>query len=207
VTTPPATTDGTVESRRLLRRALRLEHLTIGWNAAEAVVAVAAGVAAGSVALVGFGFDSVIETFAAGVVVWRLRRDDPEREERALRLIAVSFFALAGYVTVQSGYDLATAARPDESPAGIVLTALSLVVMPLLAVAKRRTGHRMGSRVLVVDAAETLLCTYLSAIVLGGLALNAALGWWWADPIAALGVAYLAVREGREAWAGEDHCG
>lgn len=192
--------------RAELRRAVRLEWTTIGWNSVEAVVAVSAGLIASSVALLGFGFDSTIETFAAAVVLWRLRGAGHAREERALRLIAASFFVLAAYVAGQSLYDLVTVARPEESLPGIVLTALSLVVMPVLAVAKRRAGERIASRALVADSAETLLCTYLSAVVLGGLALNAAFGWWWADPVAGLVIAYLAVREGREAWAGDDCC-
>lgn len=188
----------------LTRRALWLEQATIGWNTIEAIVAVAAGVAAGSIALVGFGADSAIEIFAAVVVIWRLRGASEEREQRALRLIAVSFFALAAFVTVQSVVNLATGAGVEDSPVGIVLTLVSLTVMPGLAWGKRRIGRALGSRVLLADAVETLLCVYLSAIVLVGLALNAWLGWWWADPIAGLGVAWLAWREGREAWEDED---
>lgn len=189
----------------LTRWAFWLAYATIGWNAIEAVIAVSAGLVAGSIALIGFGFDSTIEVFSAIVVIWRLRGAADEREERALKLIAVSFFVLAAYVTVQSVYDLATAARPGTSTVGIVLTALSLVVMPALAWGKRRVGRAMGSAVVLADSVETLLCTYLSAIVLAGLALNAWLGWWWADPVAALGVAWLAFREGREAWEGDEH--
>lgn len=186
----------------LVTRARWLAYATIAWNAVEAVVAIAAGAVAGSIALIGFGFDSSIETFSAAVVVWRLRGVGPDREQRALRLIAVTFFVLAAYVTAQSVYDIAARQAPDPSLVGIVLTAVSLVVMPALAVAKRRVGERMGSRTVLADAAETFLCAYLSAVVLAGLALNAAFGLWWADPVAALFVAYLAVREGREAWEG-----
>lgn len=189
---------------RLLRRARLLAYLTILWNVIEAVVAIVAGRAAGSLALIGFGIDSSIETLSAVVVLWRLQDASEAREERALKLIAVSFFLLAAYVGVQSVRDLLTGTAPGDSIPGIVLTALSLAVMPVLAVAKRRVGRQMGSRVVVADSVETLLCTYLSAIVLAGLAANAVLGWWWADPAAALGVAYLALREGREAWSGED---
>lgn len=188
----------------LARRARLLAYLTVGWNVTEAVVAITAGAAAGSLALIGFGVDSTIETFSALVVLWRLGGGAAEREERALKLIAVSFFLLAAYVTVESVRDLVTTSQPETSVPGIVITALSLIVMPLLALAKQRVGRAMDSRVVLADAVETWLCTYLSAIVLGGLVLNAALGWWWADPLAALGVAYLAVREGREAWEGED---
>ena len=189
----------------LTRRALWLAYATVAWNVVEAVVAVTAGLAADSIALLGFGFDSSIEVFAAFVVIWRLRGAGEDREERALKLIAVSFFVLAAYVAGQSVYDLATTARPDTSTVGIVLTALSLVVMPVLAWGKRRIGRAMGSAVVLADSVETLLCAYLSAIVLAGLALNAWFGWWWADPVAAIGVAWLAFREGRETWEGEEH--
>lgn len=188
----------------LVRRALWLAYLTIAWNVVEAVVAIAAGMEAGSLALVGFGLDSTIETFSAVVVVWRLRDASEERETRALRLIAVSFFLLAAYVAVRAVLDLVGASEPGTSLPGIVITSLSLVVMPLLARAKERVGERMGSRVVLADAVETWLCTWLSAAVLGGLVLNAALGWWWADPVAALYIAYVAVREGREAWEGDE---
>ncbi|MGH2708637.1 MAG: cation diffusion facilitator family transporter [Actinomycetota bacterium] len=184
----------------LRRRGLRLEYLTIGWNAIEAVVAVAAGITASSIALVGFGLDSVIEAFAASVVIWELRGLGKARERRALRLIALSFFALAAYVVVQAVRDLVVGSEARESVVGIALAAVSLVAMVALAVAKRRTGRRLGSPTLVADSAETLLCAYLSAILLAGLVLNAVLGWWWADPLAAVGIAGLALREGREAW-------
>lgn len=190
---------------RLLRRARWLASLTIVWNVIEAVVAIAAGVVAGSLALIGFGIDSTIETLSAFVVLWRLHDVSDEREERALKLIAISFFLLAAYISFQSLHDLISGDRPETSIPGIVITSLSLIVMPLLATAKQRVGRQMDSRVVSADAVETWLCTYLSAIVLGGLLLNATLGWWWADPVAALGVAYLALREGREAWEGEDH--
>lgn len=184
----------------LRRRAFVLEYLTIGWNLAEAVVAVTFGVVAGSIALVGFGLDSLIEVFAASVVVWQLRGAGEERERKALRLIAVSFFALAAYVTVEAVRDLLVRAEPAESLPGIGLALVSLIVMPLLAYGKHRTGHQMGNATLLADSKETLLCSYLSAVLLVGLALNATVGWWWADPLAGLGIAWLAFREGREAW-------
>lgn len=190
----------------LVRKARWLAYLTIAWNVTEAVVAITAGAAAGSLALVGFGIDSTIETLSAVVVLWRLSDVSEEREERALKLIAISFFLLAAYITVQSVRDLVTASQPDTSVVGIAITGLSLIVMPLLARAKQRVGRQMDSRVVIADAVETWLCTYLSAIVLTGLVLNTTLGWWWADPVAALGVAYLALREGREAWDGDDDC-
>jgi divalent metal cation (Fe/Co/Zn/Cd) transporter len=165
---------------------------------------VAAGVAANSIALIGFGLDSTVEIFAASVVIWQLRGVTEERERRALRLIALSFFALAAYVVVEAARDLVLGAEAGESGVGIALASASLIAMPLLGVAKRRTGQRLGSPTLIADSAETLLCAYLSAILLAGLVLNATVGWWWADPIAALGIAGLAVREGQEAWEGEE---
>jgi divalent metal cation (Fe/Co/Zn/Cd) transporter len=193
----------------LRRRGLLLEYLTIGWNVVEAAVAVGAGIAAGSIALVGFGFDSTIEVVAASVVVWQFRAElrggvDEERERRALRVIAVTFFVLAAYVTVEAIRDLVVSAEPEPSTVGIVLAAVSLAVMPTLGWLKRSTGRRLGSRTLVADAAETFLCAWLSAILLVGLVLNATVGWWWADPVAALGIAVLAAREGLEAWRGDD---
>ncbi|MEO6715612.1 MAG: cation transporter [Mycobacteriales bacterium] len=190
----------------LARKAFRLEYVTIGWNVAEGLVAIGAGIAASSIALVGFGFDSFIEVFAAAVVIWQLRGVSEQRERRALKLVGGSFFVLAAYVVIESARDLITGSGAGPSTPGIVIAALSLLVMPLLARAKRRTAAAMGSATLKADAAETLLCTYLSAILLAGLALNALLGWWWADSVAAIGIAYLAVREGLEAWRGEDCC-
>jgi divalent metal cation (Fe/Co/Zn/Cd) transporter len=189
----------------LRRRGLRLEYATIGYNALESVVAIASGIAAESIALIGFGLDSVVEVFAASVVVREFRGVTEDRTRRALRLIAISFFVLAAYVTVEAVRDLLVGAEPAESVPGIILAGASLLVMPALAVAKRRTGRQLGSPTLLADATETLLCSYLSAILLAGLLLNATVGWWWADPLAALGIAYLAVREGVEAWRGDDH--
>lgn len=194
----------------LRRRGLWLEYVTIGWNVIEAVVAIAAGLAASSIALVGFGFDSTIEVAAAAVVVWQFRGElrggvDVKREQRALKMIAVTFFVLAAYVTFEAARTLITMATPETSTVGIVLAAVSVAVMPTLGWFKRQTALRMGSRTLLADSAETFLCAWLSAILLVGLVLNSTLGWWWADPIAALGIAYLAVREGIEAWSGERH--
>ena len=190
----------TTSTPDLQRRGLRLEYLTVAWNVIEAIVAVASGVVANSIALVGFGLDSTVEIFAACVVIWQLRGIREEREHRALRLIALSFFALAAYVVVEAARDLVMGAEAGESVVGIGLATASLIAMPLLGLAKRRTGQRLGNPTLVADSAETLLCAYLSAILLAGLVLNATMGWWWADPLAALGIAGLAVREGREAW-------
>jgi divalent metal cation (Fe/Co/Zn/Cd) transporter len=195
------------DRRRRQRIALGLAWATIAWNAVEAVVAILSGAVASSIALVGFGLDSTVEVISASVIVWQMTRDVPEdREEQALRLIAVSFFALAGYVTVQAVFDLASRSEPEASMVGIALAAVSLVVMPLLAGLKRRNGRRLGSTSVVADSNQTLLCTYLSAVLLVGLLLNATVGWWWADPIAALIIAALAIHEGREAWHGERCC-
>ncbi|MEJ5256200.1 MAG: cation transporter [Acidimicrobiales bacterium] len=191
---------------RWRRTALALAWATIAWNSIEAIVAIASGAAAGSIALVGFGLNSIIEVGSAVVVVWQFSGADVEREERALKLIAGSFFLFAAYVTGQALWDLVARAQPEESVPGIVLAACSLVVMPVLAIAKRRLGRRMASRTVVADGGQTLLCSYLSAVLLVGLVANAALGWWWADPVAALVIAGLAVREGREAWRGETCC-
>ena len=191
---------------RLRRRGFRLEYATITWMVAEAAVAITAGVIAASIALVGFGLDSVIELFSATIVIWQLRGEiaGQDRETRAVRLIGVTFFALAAYLTVESIRDLATQARPQESVPGLAVTAAALIVMPLLAVAKRRTGQALGNRTLVADSAETAFCAFTSAAALLGVGLNAWLGWWWADPAAALIIAALAVKEGIECWDLED---
>ncbi|MDP9069194.1 MAG: cation transporter [Actinomycetota bacterium] len=189
--------------QRLHKRALRLEYFTITWNVIEAVVAIGAGVVAGSIALVGFGFDSSIEGVAASVVIWQLRgAENEEREQRALSFIAITFFILAAYVVFESVRDLASRAHPETSVIGIVVATASIIVMPTLGFAKKRVADKMGSAVLRADAAETFLCSWLSVILLGGLILNATVGWWWADPVAALGIAGLALREGLEAWSG-----
>jgi len=185
----------------------RLEAFTVGWNLVEAVVGIGSGAAAGSVALVGFGVDSVIESFSGAVLWWRLRAEDhdEERERRASRWVGVSFFLLAAYVLWESAAALARRAAPETSPTGIALAAVSLVVMPLLARAKRRVAAKIGSRALVADSRQTDLCAYLSAILLGGLGLNALFGWWWADPAAALAMTPLIALEGCKAWQ-QKHC-
>lgn len=191
---------------RWRRTALALALATIAWNSLEAVIAIASGAEAGSIALVGFGLNSIVEVGSAAVVVWQFSGADVEREQRALKLIAGSFFVFAAYVASQAVWDLIVRSEPGESVPGIVLAALSLVVMPVLAIAKRRVGRRMSSRTVVADSGQTMLCSYLSAILLIGLVTNATLGWWWADPVAALVIAALAVREGREAWRGDSCC-
>jgi divalent metal cation (Fe/Co/Zn/Cd) transporter len=187
---------------RLRRRGFRLEYATMTWMVAEAAVAITAGLAAASIALVGFGLDSVIELFSATIVIWQLRGEiaGQDRETRAVRLIGVTFFVLAAYLTVESIRDLATQARPGQSVPGLAVTAAALVVMPVLAVAKRRTGQALGNRTLVADSAETAFCAFTSAAALLGVGLNAWLGWWWADPAAGLVIAALAVKEGLECW-------
>ena len=190
------------------RVAVRLAWATIAWNVIEAIVAIVAGTAAGSIALVGFGLDSTVEVMSAAVILWQFNGLAEARERRALRLIAISFFALGAYIAVQAIIDLASGAEPRSSRVGIGLALASLIVMPLLARAKRRNGERMGSATVVADSNQTQLCAYLSAILLGGLILNATVGWWWADPVAAIAIAALAVNEGRAAWRGEtcDDC-
>ena len=210
--TGTASAPGAVPVPGLHRRAVRLEQFSIGWMLIEAVVAVTAGILAGSLALTSFGFDSVIELVSATLVLGRLRaelsgsRPDELAERRVLRIIAVTFFVLAAYVLVGSVIDLATRSHPERSPAGIGLTVASLLVMPLLGWRKRRVGTALRNPLLLADAAETILCATLAATTLAGLILFAAFGWWQADPIAALAVAWFAVREGREAWHGELAC-
>ncbi len=186
-----------------LRRGRRLELLTIGWNFVEAVVSVTAGILAGSVSLLGFGIDSVIESLSGSVLLWRLSQDEEEREGRARKLVAVTFFLLAAYVGLESARSLIAQRAPEASLLGIVIASLSLVVMPVLARAKRRVASAISSRALVADSRQTDLCAVLSAILLAGLSLNAGLGWWWADPVAGLAMLPVIAWEGRRAWRGE----
>ena len=191
---------------RLRRRGFALEYFSVAWMIAEAGVAVTAGIVAGSVALTGFGLDSVIELAAAAIVIWQLRGETAgqDRDTRAVRLVGVTFFALAAYLTAEGIASLVTAARPAPSPAGLAITAAALAVMPALAVAKRRTGRALGSRTLVADSAETAFCAWTSAAALLGVTLNTAFGWWQADPAAGLVIAALAIREGLETFENED---
>lgn len=192
---------------RFGKRAQMLAGASVAYNAAEAVIAITAGVMAGSVALIGFGLDSVVEVSSGLIIVWQFRHKMPEtREKQALRLMALSFFALAAYVTFESVRALLGDHDPDPSMVGIALAAASLLVMPFLSWAQRRTGRALGSNAVVADSTQTLLCTYLSAVLLVGLVLNATLGWSWADPTAGLIIAAVAIREGREAWRGEACC-
>ncbi|MEV7231997.1 cation transporter [Polymorphospora sp. NPDC051019] len=191
----------------LARRVRLLVAATIAYNVAEAVVAITAGTIASSTALIGFGLDSVIEVSSAAAVAWQFAGRDPEaREKMALRVIAVSFFALAAYVTVESVRALIGGAEAEHSGIGLILAALSLLIMPFLSYAQRSAGRELGSRSAVADSKQTLLCTYLSAVLLVGLGLNSLFGWSWADPLAALVIAAVAVKEGREAWRGDTCC-
>ncbi|WP_406079128.1 cation transporter [Micromonospora sp. NBC_00858] len=204
----PVTPVGPSPQRRatLARRVRLLVAATIAYNTVEAVVAITADTLASSTALIGFGLDSVIEVSSAAAVAWQFSGTDHEKRERtALRIIAVSFFALAAYVTVESVRALLGAERADHSTIGLVLAAVSLAVMPALSALQRRTGRELGSASAVADSRQTLLCTYLSAVLLG-LAVNALFGWWWADPVAALVIAAVALKEGREAWRGDACC-
>jgi divalent metal cation (Fe/Co/Zn/Cd) transporter len=194
-----------------VRRGLRLEYLTLIWNSLEAAVAVFAGIIAGSVALVGFGMDSVIECASGGVLVWRLRTDsNMQRRERveviALRLVGIGFLLLAAYVGYEAASTLLRRRAPEHSVPGILLAVASLIVMPLLARAKRKVAQGLNSNALHADSRQTDLCAYLSAILLGGLLLNVALGWWWADPVAGLIMIPIIAREGIAALRGES-CG
>ncbi len=198
----------------LLRAAHRLALFTVTWNVIEGIIAITAAWIAGSRALTGFGLDSAVESISATVLLWRLgaERRDPHRVERvervATRAIGVSFLVLAAFVAVEAIRSLVIADEPDASPVGIALTLVSIVVMPILATRKRRVAIALGSKAAEADSAQTRACAYLSAVVVVGLILNAALGWWWADPIAALGVVVFLVLEGREALAAEhvDDC-
>lgn len=196
------------DRRVVLQRRIRLVvTATIAYNVVEAVVAIAAGRAASSSALIGFGLDSVVEVLSAAAVAWQFAAPDPETRERAaMRTIAWSFFALAAFVTVDAARTLLGGAEPEHSTVGIVLATVSLAVMPALSWFERRTGRELGSASAVADSRQTLLCSYLSAVLLVGLVLSSILGWWWADPVAAVAIAGFAVREGVEAWRG-DACG
>lgn len=190
-----------------VRRGRRLEYLTIIWNSLEGIIAVGAGILAGSIALVGFGVDSVIEVSSGAIILWRLAAGE-HREQIALKLVGISFLALAVYVGLDAVKSLRFFEAPDASYIGIGIAALSLIVMPWLAREKRKVAAKLNSRAMHADSRQTDICTYLSAILLGGLGLNAVFGWWWADPVAALVMAPIIAKEGIEAWRGEkcDDC-
>lgn len=194
----------------IVRRGIHLEYLTIAWNAAEAVIAVISGVIAGSIALVGFGLDSVIEVSSGATLLWRLRAERTENRERAerlaARLVGASFLALSAYVAYEAVTALVRREAPDRSLPGIALAVASLIVMPLLARAKRRVAHGLRSGAMQADSRQTDICAYLSAILIAGLLLNATLGWWWADPIAALIMVPIIAKEGIEGVKGRSCC-
>jgi divalent metal cation (Fe/Co/Zn/Cd) transporter len=192
-----------IETTALVRRGKMLEYATIAYNVLEGVVSVGAGVLASSIALIGFGIDSGIEVLASALLVWRLHAG-VRAEKRALQLVGVSFLILAAYVAFDSVQALVQKEMPDASVPGMIVAALSVIIMPLLAREKRRVAGAIQSRAMLAEAKQTDLCMYLSAILLGGLALNAAFGWWWADPIAALAMVPIIANEGRVALRGEE---
>jgi divalent metal cation (Fe/Co/Zn/Cd) transporter len=191
-----------------LRAGRRLEYFTLGWNMTEAAVAIGAGLFAGSIALIGFGIDSLMESLSGGILLWRLQwtKTDESRERLAHRLVGISFFFLAVYVAFEAGKSLLRHEEPETSVVGIILSIVSLIVMPLLARAKRRVAAKIDSRALYADSRQTDICAYLSAILLCGLLLNALFGWWWADPIAALCMLPLIFHEGIEAVQNRSSC-
>lgn len=204
----PVRSSDTLARQRLLRRVHVLLYLTVGWNVIEGLVAVGSGVGAGSVALVGFGLDSFIEVFAASILIWRLRHEGGERAEKAERravfLIGLTFLLLTAYILFEAGSTIGQAEEPAESLVGIVLSLVSLAVMPFLGLSKRKCGVQLGSASLIAESTETLICSYLSFTLFIGLFFNAALGWWWADPAAALAMVPWVAREGWEGIRGEE---
>ena len=211
---PPTENDLARLRRDRIRRALRLEYLTVGWNLIEGIVAVAAAVAAGSVALLGFGIDSFVESASAAILIWRLHaeRGGPDSatvaalDRRAHRLVAISLFLLAIFIAFDAGRTLLQGERPEPTVVGVALLLVSITVMVWLARAKRRLAKELGSRALAADAFQTTACWWLSIFALSGIGLNALFGWWWADPLAAWIMAGLIVREGRDAWRGDACC-
>jgi cation diffusion facilitator family transporter len=188
------------------QRGLLSEYFTVGWNVIEGIIAIGAGIIAGSIALVGFGLDSYIEVVSGLVLVWRLRKhgfgdeeDEEAAEKKAILFVGVTFFLLASYVVYESGRKLLSQERPEESPVGIILAFVSLIVMPALAIYKKKIASEINSRALRADALETLACSYLSLTLVVGLGANSLFGWWWADPVAALAMVYFLVKEGWEA--------
>jgi divalent metal cation (Fe/Co/Zn/Cd) transporter len=203
--------DTTLNRPQIAMRGKRLEYFTIAWNSLEGLVALIAGAVAGSISLVGFGIDSFIEVTSGAALLWRMSVDADvegrERNERSsLRIVGVCFVVLAAYILYESISDLTARRAPQHSLPGIVLACVSLVVMPILSRAKKRVGNELGSRAMKADARQTDFCVYLSAILLAGLVLNAALGWWWADPASALVMTPIIAKEGFEALKGESHC-
>lgn len=193
---------------RLLRRALVLEYFTVGWNVIEGVVAIGGGIVAGSIALLGFGFDSFIEVTSAAALIWRLQKRGPDEEScaerKSLRIVGATFFILALYVGIESVRTLWLQEAPRVSLIGIVLTIISALIMPYLGFAKRRLATQLESKALAADGMETYMCALLSVIVLVGLGLNALFGWWWADPVAGIVMVVFLIKEGREGWEGTE---
>jgi divalent metal cation (Fe/Co/Zn/Cd) transporter len=193
----------------LVRRARFLAWLGLGWHTIEAAVAIVAGIAASSIALIGFGADSVVESLAGVVLLWRFggdRHASGEAERKAYRLIAISFWLIAAWVGVEATRQLIAGSHPEVSWVGIGLAAVTLATMPPLAIAKSRVAEQLQSAATRAEGRQNMLCAYLSAALLVGLAANAIAGWWWADPLTALVIAAVAIREGREAWRGEVCC-
>ena len=200
---------GAADRAALVRRAKLLAWVGVGWHGVEAAVAVAAGLAASSIALIGFGADSLIESLAGLILLWRFagrRAASEDAERRAQRWIGVSFYVIAAYVAAEAARALVGAYEPEASWVGIGLAAVTLVTMPPLALAKARIGDRLGSSAIKSEGRQNMLCAYLSAALLAGLGANALMGWWWADPVAALAIAVVAVNEGRAAWGGASCC-
>ena len=204
--------DLALDRQAMARRGKRLEHFTIAWNSLEGIVAVIAGAMAGSISLIGFGFDSFVEVTSGAALLWRMsaETDDHQRRERiekmALKIVGACFLVLAAYVSYQAASDLLRRRAPERSRPGIILACVSLVAMPLLSRAKRKVGRGLGSAAMNADARQTEFCTYLSAILLAGLLLNAAFGLWWADPLAALVMVPLITKEGMDALRGDVCC-
>ena len=199
---------GATTRNQHIERGIRLEYLTIAWNVIEGVVAIASGAVAGSIALIGFGIDSFIETSSGGILLWRLKaehsgEDAQAVERKALRMVGISFVLLGAYIVFDAVKTLIRRESPERSIVGIVVAILSLLIMPWLARQKRKAAANLRSNALKADSRQTSLCAYLSVILLGGLLLNALLGWWWADPIAALAMVPIVVKEGHEALRGE----
>jgi divalent metal cation (Fe/Co/Zn/Cd) transporter len=206
----PLPIERTYDRAESVRRGRLLEYFTIGWNLLEGIISIAAGAIAGSISLVGFGLDSLIEVSSGAALLWRLHLDAPEQRERAearaLKAVGVCFLALAAYIFIDSAWSLFGYKPPDKSYLGIGIAALSVVVMPILARGKREVASSINSRAMHADSRQTDLCTYLSAITLAGLALNALFGWWWADPVAAILMVPIIAKEGIEAFRGESCC-
>jgi divalent metal cation (Fe/Co/Zn/Cd) transporter len=203
--------EAVLERESIARRGKRLEYFTIAWNMLEGIASVIAGAIAGSISLVGFGLDSFIEVASGTALLWRMSVDaDESRREQnerlSLRIVGACFLCLAAYIGLESIRELLAKRAPEQSVAGILIAIVSLIVMPLLSKAKRKVGQQLGSAAMHADARQTEFCTYLSAILLGGLLLNMSLGWWWADPVAALVMVPIVAKEGMDAIRGEDHC-